>query len=37
MSFMVETILAAGLLNINAFDQPAVEVGKRMARDFLRN
>ena len=36
MSFMIETILAAGLLNINAFDQPAVEVGKRMARDFLR-
>lgn len=37
MSYMVETILAARLLNINAYDQPAVEVGKRMARDFLRN
>lgn len=35
MSFMVETILAAGLLGINAFDQPAVEIGKKFARDHL--
>lgn len=37
MSYMIETILAAGMLNINAFDQPAVEVGKRLARDYLKN
>ena len=36
MSFMVETILAAGLLNINAYDQPAVEIGKGLACGFLR-
>ena len=36
MSFMVETILAAKLLGVNAFDQPAVEIGKGFARDFLR-
>lgn len=35
MSFMLETIIAAGMMEINAFDQPAVEIGKRMARDFL--
>jgi glucose-6-phosphate isomerase len=36
MHFMIETILASYLLGINAFDQPAVEEGKRLARDFLR-
>lgn len=35
MSYMVETILAAGLLGVNAFDQPAVEIGKKQARDYL--
>lgn len=35
MSFMIETILAADLLGINAFDQPAVEIGKGIARDRL--
>ena len=35
MNFMIETILTAGLLGVDAFDQPAVEVGKKIARDFL--
>ena len=35
MHFMLETILAAGLLGIDPFDQPAVESGKRLARDYL--
>jgi len=35
MHFMLETIIAAGLLKVNAFDQPAVEEGKVLARNFL--
>ena len=35
MHFMLETIIAADLLAVNAFDQPAVEDGKRLARQFL--
>ena len=35
MHFMIETILAAGLLGIDPFDQPAVELGKRLARERL--
>jgi glucose-6-phosphate isomerase len=35
MSFMLETILSAGLLGVDAFDQPAVEIGKKFARDYL--
>ena len=35
MHFMLETIIAAGLLGVNAFDQPAVEEGKILARKFL--
>ena len=35
MHFMLETIIAAGLLGVNAFDQPAVEEGKVLARKFL--
>jgi glucose-6-phosphate isomerase len=35
MHFMLETILAADLLGVDAFDQPAVELGKRLARDYL--
>ncbi len=35
MHFMIETILAADLLGVNAFDQPAVEEGKELARRFL--
>lgn len=35
MHFMLETIVAADLLGVNAFDQPAVEEGKVIARQFL--
>lgn len=35
MHFMLETIIAAGLLGVNAFDQPAVEQGKDLTRKFL--
>lgn len=35
MHFMLETILAAHLLGVNPFDQPAVETGKRLARERL--
>lgn len=33
--FMLETIITAGLLGVNAFDQPAVEDGKVLARKML--
>ncbi len=33
--FMLETVFAAGLLNVNAFNQPAVEEGKQLARKLL--
>jgi glucose-6-phosphate isomerase len=35
MHFMIETIIAADLLGVNAFDQPAVEEGKVLARQYL--
>ena len=35
MHFMLETIFAADLLGIDAFDQPAVEEGKKLARAYL--
>ena len=35
MHFMLETMIAAHLLGVNAFDQPAVEQGKILARDYL--
>ncbi len=35
MHFMIETILAAGLLNVDPFDQPAVELSKRLTRQYL--
>jgi len=35
MHFMLETAIAADLLGVNAFDQPAVEEGKRLARQQL--
>ena len=35
MHFMLETIIAAHLLGVNPFDQPAVEEGKRLTRNFL--
>jgi glucose-6-phosphate isomerase len=35
MHFMLETIIVARLLGVNAFDQPAVEEGKCLARASL--
>ena len=35
MHFMLETILVADLLGVNAFTQPSVEEGKRLAREYL--
>ena len=35
MHFMLETVLAAHLLGVNPFDQPAVEEGKVLARQAL--
>jgi glucose-6-phosphate isomerase len=35
MHFMLETILAADLLGVNPFDQPAVEAGKVLTRKYL--
>jgi glucose-6-phosphate isomerase len=35
MHFMLETIVAAHLLGVDAFDQPAVEEGKVLARQYL--
>jgi len=35
MHFMLETVIAAELLGIDPFDQPAVEESKALARDLL--
>ena len=35
MHFVLETIIAAQILGINAFDQPAVEEGKILAKEYL--
>nr|MBC8242192.1 glucose-6-phosphate isomerase [Alphaproteobacteria bacterium] len=35
MHFMLETVIAADLLGVNPFDQPAVESGKVLARRYL--
>jgi glucose-6-phosphate isomerase len=35
MHFMLETIVAARLLGVDAFDQPAVEEGKLLAKTYL--
>jgi glucose-6-phosphate isomerase len=35
MHFMCETILAADLLGVDPYDQPAVEMGKRITREYL--
>ncbi|HEY6860591.1 MAG TPA: glucose-6-phosphate isomerase [Pseudolabrys sp.] len=35
MHFMLETIIAAHLLGVDAFDQPAVEEGKALAKKYL--
>ncbi|MBI3433876.1 MAG: glucose-6-phosphate isomerase [Proteobacteria bacterium] len=35
MHFMLETVIAARLLGVDAFDQPAVEEGKLLAKAYL--
>jgi glucose-6-phosphate isomerase len=35
MHFMLETIIVAHLLGVDAFDQPAVEEGKVLAKKYL--
>jgi glucose-6-phosphate isomerase len=35
MHFMLETIIAAHLLGVDPFDQPAVEQGKVLARRYM--
>ena len=35
MHFMLETIISAHLLGVDAFDQPAVEEGKILAKKYL--
>jgi len=35
MHFMLETIIAAHLLGVDPFDQPAVEEGKVLAKKYL--
>ncbi len=35
MHFMLETIIAAHLLGVDPFDQPAVEEGKQLARRYM--
>ena len=35
MHFMLETIIAAHLLGVDPFDQPAVEEGKVLAKQYL--
>lgn len=36
MHFMLETIIAAHLLGVDPFDQPAVEAGKVLAKQYLK-
>jgi len=35
MHFMLETMIAAHLIGVDAFDQPAVEEGKVLAKRYL--
>ena len=35
MHFMLETIIAAHMMDVDPFDQPAVEDGKNLARQYL--
>ncbi|MEJ2125615.1 MAG: glucose-6-phosphate isomerase [Alphaproteobacteria bacterium] len=35
MHFVMETILAADLYGVDPFDQPAVELGKRLTKEYL--
>jgi glucose-6-phosphate isomerase len=36
MHFMLETVIAAHLLGVDPYDQPAVEEGKRLTRQYLQ-
>jgi len=36
MHFMIETVLSANLVGVDPFNQPAVEEGKVLTRDYLR-
>jgi glucose-6-phosphate isomerase len=36
MHFELETVIAAALFDVEPFDQPAVEDGKRLARAYLK-
>ena len=36
MHYMIETIVAAHLMGVDPFDQPAVEEGKVLARKYLQ-
>lgn len=36
MHFMLETMIVARMMHINAFDQPAVEEGKILAKQYLK-
>ena len=35
--FMIETIVACFLFGVNPFNQPAVEQGKKLVKDFIYN
>lgn len=35
MHYMIETVLTAHLMGVDAFDQPAVELGKVLTREYL--
>lgn len=35
MHYVIETILAADLMGVDPFDQPAVELGKRLTKEYL--
>jgi len=36
MFFFIETIFSCFLLEVNPFDQPAVEEGKKLTKRFLK-
>ena len=35
MHFMLETIIAAELFDVNPYDQPSVEYGKNLTKEYL--
>jgi glucose-6-phosphate isomerase len=37
MHYMLETLATAHLMNVNPFDQPAVEEGKILTKAYLEN